>query len=67
MIKMKLGIMQGRLVDSEKKNRIQFFPSKNWDKEIFLMKLVNLNILEWTINAENISVNHFYNKKKILN
>ena len=62
---MKLGIMQGRLIDSEKKNRIQFFPSKNWDKEILLMKLINLNILEWTINTENMSINHFYNKKKI--
>ena len=63
---MKLGIMQGRLVDSEKKNRIQFFPSKNWNKEIFFMKLVDLKVLEWTINSENISINHFYNKKKNL-
>jgi len=63
---MKLGIMQGRLVDSEKKNRIQFFPSKNWHKEILFMKLVDLKILEWTINSENIGINHFYNKKKNL-
>ena len=31
---MKIGFIQGRLLDSEKKNAIQFFPSKNKKKEI---------------------------------
>ena len=28
----KIGFMQGRLVKSEKKNSIQYFPEKNWIK-----------------------------------
>ena len=32
--KYNLGFMQGRLVESEKKGRIQYFPEKNWQKEI---------------------------------
>ena len=32
--------MQGRLVPSEKKNRIQYFPEKNWKKEILLAKKI---------------------------
>jgi L-ribulose-5-phosphate 3-epimerase len=61
---MNLGIMQGRLTNSEKKNCIQYFPAKNWKKEIFIMKNLKINILEWTINFENINVNHFYNQNK---
>lgn len=61
---MKIGFMQGRLVDSEKMNRIQYFPSKNWKHEIKLMKLTNFEIMEWTINSENINKNHLYNKIK---
>ena len=29
-----IGVTRGRLVPSEKKNRIQYFPIKNWKKEI---------------------------------
>ena len=30
-----IGIMQGRMVPSEKKSRIQYFPIKNWSKIFF--------------------------------
>lgn len=60
---MKLGIMQGRLVPSEKKNAIQYFPAKQWKQEISLMKKNDINILEWTINIENIRKNHLFDKK----
>lgn len=61
---MKIGFMQGRLVDSEKKNTLQFFPSKQWKDEIFLANEIDLNIMEWTINYENIEQNHLFNFKK---
>ena len=60
---MNLGFMQGRLVPSEKRNAIQYFPAKQWKKEINLMKVINLNIIEWTINVENMNQNHLFNKK----
>lgn len=53
--------MQGRLVPSEKKNAIQFFPAKNWKKEIKLASKNNFQIMEWTINNENLSKNPIYN------
>ena len=61
---MKIGFMQGRLVDSEKKNALQFFPSKQWKDEILLANKIDLNIIEWTINYENIEKNHLFNSKK---
>ena len=62
-MKVKIGFMQGRLVPSEKKNAIQYFPNKNWKKEIKIAYKNNLNILEWTINLENILKNPLYNGK----
>lgn len=63
-----LGLMQGRLVNSEKKKSIQYFPSKNWKKEINLMNNVKINILEWTINRENAKKNPLiYNPLEIIN
>ena len=60
MIK-KIGFMQGRLVKSEKKNSIQYFPEKNWPKEFRYAKKINLKIMEWTINYENMNKNPLYN------
>ena len=60
MIK-KIGFMQGRLVDSEKKNSIQYFPEKKWPIEFRIAKKINLKIIEWTINNENIKKNPIYN------
>ena len=36
--RLKIGFMQGRLVGSENKNFIQFFPAINWKKELYLAK-----------------------------
>ena len=61
---MNIGFMQGRLVGSEKKNLLQYFPARQWKKEIILSKKIGFKILEWTINYENINKNHLYNFKK---
>ena len=53
--------MQGRLVNSEKKDRIQYFPAKNWIKEIQIAKKNNFNLMEWTIDDDNIKKNPLYN------
>ena len=60
MIK-KIGFMQGRLVNSEKKNTIQYFPEKNWLKELKIAKKINFKMMEWTINIENIDKNPIFN------
>ena len=60
---MKIGFVQGRFLDSEKKNKIQFFPSKNWKKEIKIAIKNKINLIEWTINIENIKKNPLYNEK----
>ena len=60
-MKKKIGFMQGRLIDSEKKNSIQYFPEKNWQNELRLGKKIGLKIIEWTINYENIKKNPIYN------
>ena len=55
--------MQGRLVDTEKKGRIQFYPGKNWKKEIQLASRNKLNLMEWTIDIENKNLNPMFNAK----
>lgn len=59
--KIKLGFMQGRLVDTEKKGRIQFFPEKNWSKEILLAHKIGFNFMEWTIDYDNLNKNPVFN------
>ena len=61
----KIGITQGRLVPSEKKNRIQYFPIKNWKKEMGLMHKSKISKLEWTINFEKIKQNPLFNKDQL--
>ena len=63
MKKYNLGFMQGRLVDSEKRGRIQFFPEKNWQKELKIAHKIGLNIIEWTIDEDNIFKNPIFNGK----
>lgn len=53
--------MQGRLVDSEKKNLIQYFPDKNWILELKISNKINFKIIEWTINSENLKKNPIFN------
>ena len=55
--------MQGRLVNTEKKGRIQFYPGKNWKKEIQLASKNKLNLMEWTIDHENKNQNPMFNAK----
>ena len=59
--KIKLGFMQGRLVDSEKKGRIQYFPEKNWAKEIMIAHKIGFNLMEWTIDYDNLKKNPIFN------
>ena len=56
----KIGFMQGRLVN-QIKNKIQYFPDKNWQEEIEIAIKENFNLMEWTINYENIKKNPLYN------
>jgi sugar phosphate isomerase/epimerase len=58
---LKLGFMQGRLINSEKKNCIQYFPEKNWPIEFKIANKNNFKIMEWTINSENMIKNPLYN------
>ena len=60
-----IGIMQGRMVPSEKKSRIQYFPIKNWKKEINLMSDNKIRKLEWTVNFEKIKQNALFDKDKL--
>jgi L-ribulose-5-phosphate 3-epimerase len=58
---LKLGFMQGRLISSEKKNCIQYFPDRGWVRELKIAHKNNFKIMEWTINSENILKNPIYN------
>ena len=53
--------MQGRLVDSEKKNSIQYFPDKNWISELRIANRLKFRVVEWTVNIENIKKNPIFN------
>lgn len=58
----RIGFMQGRLVDKINK-KIQYFPDNNWYEEIKLAKSEKFNLMEWTINYENIKKNPLFNGK----
>ena len=60
---MKIGFIQGRLLASEKKKKIQYFPSRFWKKEIKIAIKNKFNLIEWTVNLENIKKNPVYNDK----
>ena len=56
--------MQGRLVDSEKKNEIQFFPKKKLEKkELKYFKKNKIKFIEWVASHENLVANPIYQKK----
>jgi hexulose-6-phosphate isomerase len=59
---MKIGFMQGRLVQSENKKFIQYFPEKNWKKEIKIALKNKFSIMEWTANLENLKKNPIYDE-----
>ncbi len=63
---LKIGIMQGRLVDREIQSKLQSFPVKNWYKEIKLAKKNNIKFIEWTLDYNKFSINPLIkNPKKI--
>jgi len=56
-MKIKIGIMQGRLVNREIKNRLQSFPWKNWKREIKLANKHNIKYIEWTLDYKKFNLN----------
>jgi L-ribulose-5-phosphate 3-epimerase len=65
LINKRIGFMQGRLIPSEKKECIQYFPDKNWKKEILIAKKNNFSVMEWTVNFENIKKNPLFKNCQI--
>ena len=56
----KIGFMQGRLspiVD----NKIQAFPWANWEEEFSSANSLDLRIMEWTLDHENLDNNPIMN------
>lgn len=51
-----LGLMQGRLT-SPTSHKIQEFPWENWQKEFEILNQINLRLLEWTLDLENLDHN----------
>jgi len=52
----KIGVMQGRfteLVDG----KIQAFPWKNWQSEFKIAANCGIELIEWTLDAENLNIN----------
>ena len=61
-----LAILQGRLVNSERRNYIQYFPSKNWIKEFHLARNMKIKFIEWVANYENIKFNTIFLTSKTI-
>ena len=59
---LQIGFMQGRLVDMVNE-QIQAFPWRDWEKEINLAYENNLNLMEWTLDSENLYENPIMNKE----
>ncbi len=59
-----LGFMQGRLSPSEK-NKIQFFPEKNWEEEFYKANKIGLKKMEWTLDYKNLFQNPIFTNKGI--
>ena len=63
--KFSIGFMQGRIIGSENKKFIQFFPSKNWINEFRIAKKNHIRNVELTANLENLIDNPVYNENLI--
>jgi len=63
MNKFNFGVMQGRLVPPEIKNKIQSFPWKNWKKEFLLANKLKLKLIEWTLDNKNFYKNPLLSSK----
>ena len=56
---MKLGFMQGRLVEP-KVSEIQEFPIDDWEREINLARRINIRLIEWVIDKNSLNRNPIY-------
>ncbi len=54
--------MQGRLCD-QVEGKIQAFPWRDWETEFPIAKEINLNLMEWTLDQENLYENPLMNIK----
>tara|TARA_B100001093_G_scaffold312440_1_gene298154 strand:- start:589 stop:1431 length:843 start_codon:yes stop_codon:yes gene_type:complete len=63
----KFALVQGRLVDNEKKNEIQFFPHKNWKKELKIFASQKLKFIEWVASLDNLKKNPIFHKRNLKN
>ena len=57
-----ISILQGRLVDSERKGFIQYFPSNTWTKELKIANENKIKFIEWVVSYENIKLNPLFYK-----
>ena len=51
-----VGFMQGRLSD-QVNNLIQAFPSQNWKQEFKSASEIKINLMEWTLDYDNLYIN----------
>lgn len=58
----KIGIMQGRLTDSD---RLDFFPFDNWENEFSIAKKIGFDAIEWGFPAENWRKNPILSEKGV--
>lgn len=58
-----IGFMQGRLTES-KNGKIQFFPWNNWENEFQVAYDNSFELIEWTIDIENIDNNPIYKQQE---
>ena len=59
---MKIGVMQGRLSPLIK-NKIQAFPEKYWKSEFRKANILNIKMIEWTIDHKNFDNNPLFDIK----
>ena len=57
-----IGFMQGRLSPIIN-GKIQSFPWQNWKNEFLLSKNININLIEWTLDHDNLYENPIMNSK----
>ena len=53
---MKIGFMQGRLVEPQHA-KIQEFPSQDWEEELVYANSLGFQIIEWVLDKKSISTN----------
>jgi len=61
MNKNRIGFMQGRLSNLVN-NSIQAFPKENWREEFLIAKKIDLSLMEWTLDYEDLYENPLMTK-----